>query len=257
MGALETGQQYLQQVLSKLPEAQRPAAEAIFLDAQAQAALTELGAGVLRQQDYSRNLDAIALEKKAANDLYLQNKAWYDQNKADLESLPQLLAETERLRALEGRPNPAPAAPPQTPQTPNAVSADDLQGIIRESLGLHAVIPTLIASHQVRFGEVLSEEQMIGLIQQAQQGQRSLKAQYAITFGEKLQAKSAEEEAAKVKKIQDEAIASYQRANPNMPYPVRPSGTSPLDFVKSPIDPASLTPEALAAEYNALVAGKA
>ena len=257
MGALETGQQYLQQVLSKLPEAQRPAAEAIFLDAQAQAALTELGAGVLRQQDYSRNLDAIALEKKAAQDLYLQNKAWYDQNKADLESLPQLLAETERLRALEGRPNPAPAAPPQTPQTPNAVSADDLQGIIRESLGLHAVIPTLIASHQVRFGEVLSEEQMIGLIQQAQQGQRSLKAQYAITFGEKLQAKSAEEEAAKVKKIQDEAIASYQRANPNMPYPVRPSGTSPLDFVKSPIDPASLTPEALAAEYNALVAGKA
>lgn len=257
MGALETGQAYLQQVLSKLPEAQRPAAEAIFLDAQAQAALTELGAGVLRQQDYSRNLDAIALEKKAAQDLYLQNKAWYDQNKADLESLPQLLAETERLRALEGRPNPAPAAPPQTPQTPNAVSADDLQGIIRESLGLHAVIPTLIASHQVRFGEVLSEEQMIGLIQQAQQGQRSLKAQYAITFGEKLQAKSAEEEAAKVKKIQDEAIASYQRANPNMPYPVRPSGTSPLDFVKSPIDPASLTPEALAAEYNALVAGKA
>ena len=257
MGALETGLAYLQQVLAKLPESQRPAAEAIFLDAQAQAALTELGAGVLRQQDYSRNLDAIALEKKAAQDLYLQNKAWYDQNKADLESLPQLLAETERLRALEGRPNPAPAAPPQTPQTPNAVSADDLQGIIRESLGLHAVIPTLIASHQVRFGEVLSEEQMIGLIQQAQQGQRSLKAQYAITFGEKLQAKSAEEEAAKVKKIQDEAIASYQRANPNMPYPVRPSGTSPLDFVKSPIDPASLTPEALAAEYNALVAGKA
>ena len=258
MGALETGQAYLQQVLAKLPESQRPAAEAIFLDAQAQAALTELGAGVLRQQDYSRNLDAIALEKKAANDLYLQNKAWYDQNKADLESLPQLLAETERLRALEGRPNPAPAAPPQNPATPaNAVSADDLQGIIRESLGLHAVIPTLIASHQVRFGEVLSEEQMIGLIQQAQQGQRSLKAQYAITFGEKLQAKSAEEEAAKVKKIQDEAIASYQRANPNMPYPVRPTGTSPLDHLTTPIDPASLTPDALAAEYNALVAGKA
>lgn len=256
MGALEAGTQYLQQVLAKLPESQRPAAEAIFLDAQAQAALTELGAGVLRQQDYSRNLDAIALEKKAANDLYLQNKAWYDQNKADLDSLPQLLAETERLRALEGKPPATPPAAPPVPN-PNAVSADDLQGIIRESLGLHAVIPTLIASHQVRFGEVLSEEQMIGLIQQAQQGQRSLKAQYAITFGEKLQAKSAEEEAAKVKKIQDEAIASYQRANPNMPYPVRPSGTSPLDFVKSPIDPASLTPEALAAEYNALVAGKA
>ena len=259
MGALETGQAYLQQVLSKLPEAQRPAAEAIFLDAQAQAALTELGAGVLRQQDYSRNLDAIALEKKAAQDLYNQNRAWYDQNKADLESLPQLLAETERLRALEGTtrtPNPNPA-PPASPQAPNAVSADDLQGIIRESLGLHAVIPTLIASHQVRFGEVLSEEQMIGLIQQAQQGQRSLKAQYAITFGEKLQAKSAEEEAAKVKKIQDEAIASYQRANPNMPYPVRPTGTSPLDHLTTPIDPASLTPDALAAEYNALVAGKA
>jgi len=257
MGALEAGRDYLQQVLSKLPEAQRPAAEAIFLDAQAQAALTELGAGVLRQQDYSRNLDQIALDRKATKDLYDQNKAWYDQNKADLESVPQLLTEVEQLRAAGPRAPASPAAPPNAP-APNgqAVSVEDLQGIIRESLGLHAVIPTLIASHSQRFGEVLSEDQMIGLIQQAQQGQRSLKAQYAITFGEKLQAKAAEEEAARIAKYKQEGVDEFRRANPQMPYPVRPTGSSPLDAIKSPIDPTLLTAEALAAEYAQLVAGK-
>lgn len=256
MSALDAGKAYLQQILDKLPTPEaRAQAESVFNDAAAAAAVSVLGEGVLRQQDYSRHLDQVRADQQRATDLYNQNKAWFDANQADLQSLPQLLAENDRLKA-EGRTPASPAAPPSAPAHDGAVKLDDLQAIIRESLGLHAVIPTLLLAHQQRFGEVLGEDQMIGLIQQAQTSNRSLKQQYAITFAEKIAAKDAEARAAEIAKYKLEGVQEFQRANPQMPYPVRPTGSSPLDAIKSPIDPASLTPDALAAEYNALVAGK-
>lgn len=257
MSALDAGKAYLQQVLEKLPAEQRAQAEAVFNAAEAAAAVSVLGEGVLRQQDYSRNMDQVAAEKARAQAAYESNLKWYQDNNTALQSVPTYEAEIARLQAqLEGKPAVPPATPPPAAPAVGVVTTEDLQGIISESLGLHAVIPTLIASHQVRFGEVLTEEQMIGMIQQAQQHKRSLKSQYAITFGEKIAAKEAADKAAYEEKLRQEGEARYRQANPNMPYPVRPTGTSPLDAIKNPLDPASLSPDALAREYEALVAGK-
>lgn len=257
MSALDAGKAYLQQVLEKLPPEARAQAEATFMSAEAAAALTTLGEGVLRQQDYSRQMDALRADKDRAQAVYTQNLSWFEENKAALEQLPTLQTELEALKARPPAAPAAPAAPPATPVGDGYVKTDQLQGLVQETLGLFAVVPTLILDHQRRFNETLSEEQMIGLIQQAQTNSRSLKAQYAITFGEKIAAKAAEDKAAYEEKLRQEGEARARAANPNLPYPVRPTGTSPLDSLSAPDRPGLPTPDALAAEYEQLVAGKA
>lgn len=263
MNALEAGTNFLNDVLSKLPEAQRAQAAAAFADAAAaQAALTALGEGALRHADYSRQADAARAAEQRATELYNQNRAWFEQNQADLKTLPQLIEENTRLKAQtpgEPRQTGDPAQPPtKGGPSDGYVKVEDLQGVIAESLGLHAVVPTLLASHFQRFGEWLNRDQLVSLFQNAQQGHRTVEAQYALTFGERLAAKAAEEKAAEIARIKAEGVAEFRAANPNLPYPVRSTAqeVSPLDALKSntPFNQAEATPEALAAAYNALVA---
>lgn len=257
MGALETGQAYLKQVLAKLPEAQRASAEAIFNDAAAAAAITEVGAGVLRQEDYGRQTDALHAEQQKATELYNKNLQWYQQNEADLKSLPQLQTELAAARATPaprtGEPNPPAPAP-----TDGYVKLEDLQGIVRESLGLHVEVPTLIGQHFVRFGEMLSKQQMTEMVIAAQTNHRTIADQYALTFGEKIAAKEAETKAAYEEKLRLEGEQRFRAANPHMPYPVRGTGEigSPLDGLAAKDRSGLPTPDALAAEYQQLISAK-
>lgn len=256
MGALEAGQAYLKQVLAKLPEGQRAQAEAIFNDAAAAAAIQEVGAGVLRQEDYSRQTDVLRTEQQKAQELYNKNLQWYQQNEADLKSLPQLQQELAAARSA----TPAPAAPnPPTPgPTDGYVKLEDLQGIVQESLGLHVVIPTLIGQHFARFNEQLTEDQVRQLVIDAQTHRRSIKDQYSLTFGEKIAAADAKAKAEYEERLRQEGEQRFRAANPNMPYPVRGTGEigSPLDQLAAKDRSGLPTPDALAAEYQQLVMTK-
>src|SRR5678815_6121002 len=82
----EVGKSFLAGVIAALPEGLRAQAQAAFDDAQAQAALDALGAGVKRQEDYSRGMDEARAEKQRALETYNQNKAWYDANATELQA---------------------------------------------------------------------------------------------------------------------------------------------------------------------------
>lgn len=254
MGALEAGQAYLKQVLAKLPEGQRAQAEAIFNDAAAAAAITEVGAGVLRQEDYSRQTDVLRTEQQKAQELYNKNLQWYQQNEADLKSLPQLQQELAAARAGGGKPA-GDGNPPTPAPTDGYVKLEELQGIVQESLGLHVVIPTLIGQHFARFNEHLTEDQVRQLVIDAQTHRRSVKDQYSLTFGEKIAAKEAEAKAAYEERLRQEGEQRFRAANPNLPYPVRSTGEigSPLDQLAAKDRSGLPTPDALAAEYQQLV----
>lgn len=103
---------FLAGVLAKLPESQRAQAEAVFNHAEAAAALDEIGAGVLRQSDYSRSMDAARAESERATALYNQNKQWWDANSAEV-------AEAARLREeLASRETATPTPPADNGRPP-------------------------------------------------------------------------------------------------------------------------------------------
>lgn len=256
MGALESGQAYLKQVLAKLPEAQRAQAEAIFNDAAAAAAVQEVGAGVLRNEDYGRQTDALKLDQQRAQELYDRNKQWYDQNEADLKSIPQLQTELAAARATTPAPKAGDPAPPANAS--GFVTQEAAQDIVRELLGMTVVMPTLLAQHHAQFNEWLTREQAAALVTDAQQYHRTVEAQYALTYGDRLAAKALEVKSAYEEKLRLEGEQRFRAANPNMPYPVRSTGEigSPLDQLAAKDRSALPTPDALAAEYQQLVMSK-
>jgi hypothetical protein len=247
----EAGKAYLAEVIAKLPEHLRAQAQATFDDAAAAAALEAAGQGALRQEDYSRNMDAAKTEKQRAEQLYTQNKAWYEANNAEVQAAAALRA---KVAALESG-KPADGQPPLPDAGPKYVRDEDFKATVAESVGLFAVtVPKLLRRHERTFGEDLPIEE---LISEAQKAGVTLERAYDLKYAAQLKTKADEAHAAEVARIKAEGVAEFRQAHPQMPYPSpRAQQGSPLDALPkgAPVEPgANLVSEAEAL-YNELVA---
>jgi hypothetical protein len=251
------GREFLAGVLAKIADpAARAQAETVFN--QAEDAVAELGAGVLRQQDYSRHMDALKTKETEVTSWHSQLTDWYAQQQ---ERVNQALADAEAAKAAAGiRPTPTPApSPSPTPAAVGLTKEDvkkELDSFGTLALGVIAVTNRLSASHMKEFGEVLDLQPLLVHPKAQEIG---LDGVYREVFKEKLDAKAKAAEDARVAQIREEAIAEYRSKHPNLPYPVSPHvQPSTLDAIEAgqAVDASKYTADAAAALYEQLVAEK-
>ncbi len=197
MGAKEAGLKFLQDALALIPEEKRAEAEALIPD------LAEVvGAGVLRQEDYSRVRDA-------------QTKWWEDTR--PLVELGQ--------KAKEAGFDPSKSVPP--PTTPaDAVRQEDLEQASGQALTLIGITSTLAAKHLFEFGEPLDVDAML---RNPKANEIGLKAFYNESVATKREEKR---KAAEEKRVNELAEAKFAELRKTLHNPNFPSGlgddTSPL-----------------------------
>lgn len=228
MSAKDTGATFLEQLLAQVPEDRQAAVrEALASDS----VLTELGAAVLRQSDYSRNQDEIQRYKA-------QLDAWFAENKALLD------------RALQT---------PATPATPSASSAPAIQspatGLTREDLlaelqqreqaAIAAIVTTnqLSTKHYATFQEVLD---IAGLMRDPQINDLGLMGVYDKHYKPKYDELAQQAETARIEAEVKKRLDEERRKHPHMPYPVNSHEPSPLDAITralaEPHDPSKPVP---------------
>jgi hypothetical protein len=144
---LTAGKSFLERVLAKVDPTRKDAVTALLED---EAALTEIGAGVLRQEDYSRNIQRV----KATAD---QQQEWWTTHKTALE-------EYEQMRQGDRR---------TTTETPHSTDIDArieaMEKQTREQfaqleangVGLAAMLSGIGIQHFAEFGEVLNTEKLV------------------------------------------------------------------------------------------------
>lgn len=222
----EAGQAFLAEVLAQVPEDRRSAVqEALTASEQA---LATLGAGVLRQSDYSRRMDEATAAQRQADATRAQADAfraeldqWYTTNKPKLD-------EYDRLRAGGGG-NPTPPTDP-TPPAGTYLTREQFEDDLRQReaavAGAIVNVPVLALKHFQTFNEVLDVH---GLMKDPDIRTVGLDGVYQKVYGPKLAEKA---KAAEDARIEAEVQRRYQErlaANPRMPYPTTPREPSPLD----------------------------
>ena len=255
MGAKESGQSFIAGVLAKLPETKRAAAQALFEDPEAEAAVSLIGDGVLARTDYSKNMDAIkvkeaelAQQKKELND-------WYAVNKGALDEYLDVKTELDTLKA-----NPDHKV---VDSKVTGVTEEDMLKIIEQRdrgfANAMALVVPLANRHQMMFGEVLEVQELLanpklGRPIDGQPGRVfGLTDAYNEKHGERVQAKQTEAESARIKKLVDEGVAERMKGSPQHPFPLRDPNPSPLDALESAArKPADHTLDTATAEYERL-----
>lgn len=256
MGAKETGQAFLAEVLAHVPEDRRAAVQEALTGSEQ--ALTTLGAGVLRQSDYSRQMDTVAQAKRDADATMAQANVfkgeldgWFEEHKAELEEYAR----------MKGNPNPPADKPAITGG--GGITAEQLaeEFAKREAgyAGAMVNIQGLTLKHFQTFSEVLD---VPTLMKDPQIRELGLDGVYQKVHGPRLaeKAKAAEDARieAEVTKRTNERLAQ----NPRFPYPTSPREPSPLDRLENPPKPGETpTPigdvvDRAVAEYNQLQADR-
>ena len=246
------GREFLASVLAKISDPEKRAqAEAAFNSAED--AVAELGAGVLRQSDYSRNMDALKAKETEVTSWHSQLADWQRGEQARLE---QALAEAE---ALKTRATAAPADPAKpTAPVVAGLSREEMQKEFDSfgnlALGVITTLGDLADEHMLKFGERLDRN---ALLKHPKARDIGLEGVYREVYKEKLDAKAKAADEARVKAIEDAAIAKYRAANPALPYPVSASvQPSTLDMLNSKADASAYSVDAAVAKYNELVMQK-
>lgn len=267
---LATGKAVLTEWVSKLPEADRAAVQAIINKADAQAAVQFIGESALRQPDYSRAMNELQ-ERTAREDAYRQElETWGATHKQELEDLRTYKAAYPeptpgKEPVVIPVPDPAHPAPIQTPAAAPHASSDDLVKQWRAEMDQReqdyaaflAESGPLQIQHFQQFGEVLDIRK---LMQHPEIAKAGLKGVYSIVFADQLRAKADAAKALEVQKIKDEAKAEVRQeflAQGAVVFPPPSEGGSPLDSMgKPPVEGAPKIDLATAAAqmYNAEVA---
>jgi hypothetical protein len=221
MSAKEAGQAFLDSLLAHVPAEQQAGVRAAF-EAN-EAALNELGAGTLRQSDYSRSKDEVAAYKG-------QLDTWFTENQA-------------RLNAA--------ATAPATPQTPSPIQSptsttpftreDYLKDVqVREQAALQAIVTTnqLTAKHYATFQEVLD---IPALMKDPQINEIGLLGVYDKHYKPKLDVLAQAAEDKRIQGLVDARLVEERKRFTQMPYPVNGREPSPLDAIEkalaNPPDP--------------------
>src|SRR5688572_17814965 len=209
----EAGQQFLEQVLAHVPDDQRDAARAALLASKE--ALQEVGNGVLRQSDYSRNMNAVSEYKS-------QLDTWFEENKA-----------------LITRAATTPASPAVTPPAePNAnfLTRDDMVKELqtREQAAIAAIVTTneLGARHYAAFQEPLD---IRGLMADPDISKLGLQGVYDKVHGSRHAERAKQAEQARIDKLVNEKLAEERKRFTAHPYPVTGRESSALDAIEAAI----------------------
>lgn len=239
------GREFFAQVAQHLPDDLRAGFETFIQsgDQNAQQVLAAIGDGTLRQDAFSREMDALRETKTAL-------EKWRDD-----------LAEWARTNAGEGAPNDPLAAPRQTAQSGQpaaAVSKDDVVALFNQEMGRREIYfakyvadaTRLATQHFAQFGEVLDINPILAHPKLAE---LQLAGVYQELHKDKIAAKSAAEQAKEreeLKRQLREELLAEQGPGAQVPYPIGEGG-SPLDHLNG--DQSQYTPEAAAAMYRQLV----
>jgi hypothetical protein len=257
--ALDTGRSFLAGVLAKIPESARAQVEAVFQSPDAEAAVTLLGDGVLARTDYSKNMDEIAQQRQELTAKFTELNDWYAVNQPALE-------EYKVLKAQQGQP-PSPPPPPTAP--PQSLTAADITKIVEQTLGsreqdyvgLLAFTNTMVGRHYATFGEALDVNELVanpkvGRPIAGHPGRvYSLQDAYNEKYGERVQAKQQEAEAARINKLVEERLVEERKKFPQQVFPIRQE-IAPIDTVLTKDGSAAHTLDSAVSLYEQLQANR-
>lgn len=222
------GKQFLTDLLARIPEEQRAALQPL-VDVEEIAAFA--GDGVLRQQDYSRTMNALSAKHQELTD-------WYEANKAALDA------------AAKGRTgDPAPQ-----PTGLDMKAVEELVNKREEGVAAYMAATTDLAlKHFQEFGERLNLTDLLGDPEVRKIG---ILGVYDRKYAAKYQEKASKAETDRVEaKVAERLVEERKKFSSAAPYPVSAHDPSPLDVLESPNPGAEkFSPQALTDEYNQLVA---
>lgn len=234
MAKRDQGKAFLQGVFSKLPAEKQAQYGALLDDPDAGVILDEIGDGVLRQSDYSRQMNTLAEEEKRLTTWHGQLTEWHTTKASEFATKEQDLATREE--ALRGRPNPSAAEPPAK----GAVTKEDLDQFSRNASYGVAMMQDLAFDHFTKFGERLDT---VGLLQRPEVVQHGLEAGYKLIFKDKIDAHDKAAQEKRDNALREEGARKAREelgSRQHLPYPTPGPGEpgSPLDA----LTPAGATP---------------
>jgi hypothetical protein len=257
MGAMESGQSFLQGVLAKLPESQREAARAIFESAEAKDAVTLLGDGALARSDYSKHMDQLREKESALNEHYERLNTWYDVNKSALDEAKDLKSRGGGNPNLPPEEKPPLQSPAFSPQEVRKIADEAVNETARDQIAVSAFIATTAAQHYAMFGEPLNAMDLIanpklGRPVAGQPGRIfSLQDAYHERYGERVLTKQKEAEDKRFNDEVEKRLAERTKSQSTHPFPLR-NESSPLDVLQTKDGPAAHTLDSAVAEYERL-----
>lgn len=190
MGATEAGAAFLKDVLALIPEEQRAAAEEVLTGTPA--VLEKIGAGVLRQEDYSRVRD--------------QQTKWWEET--------QPLVELGQKAKAAGFDPSKPATPPALPD--DVVRRADLEQREGLILPLIGTLSGLAVQHYAEFGEPLD---IMAIINNPEAVKKGVPAFYAESVATRRAEKAKAAEEKRINEKADEIVRERlsKMGNPNFP----------------------------------------
>lgn len=235
MGAKESGQAFLESVLSRLPEDRRAAAAELVPE------LAEaIGEGVMMREDYSRHMDGIRAKHQ-------EQSSWWEANR----EAALLGQKAKEAGFVPGQPPPAPAGTPT-----DFVRKDELEQDARAMVTLTALTPTLVIQHFKEFGEALD---MTALMADPRVSQIGLKAVYDQSVAQKRADAAKAATDAEVARRVEEGVQTALRSRQNPSYPSAVPAGSPLDGLLAEIQKesgkADLSTESLVDAYETVRMG--
>lgn len=248
----ERGQEFLRGLAAKVtdPDA-RARVEA--LASAPEAVLQEIGTGVLRHDEFSREMDRLRDENTVLTKWREDLTTWHTTERGKLEADRAAL---EADPARRGNPPPAPA-----PGADVKLVEDKLNNLATVAPLVMAEMTELQMEHFQRFGERLD---VTALVQHPDAAKTGLRGAYQTVFKDRLaaNAKAAADaqEAELRKKIRAEVTEELRNTNQQLPYPVGGGDDirSPLDALEQkPADgqPGSVVDRAVNSFYQHRAAG--
>ncbi len=240
----EVGEKFLAQILSQVPSENREAVEAALKQ---EGILTQVGAAVLRQDDYSRLMNATAAEREQIRAKAAEQAEWYRVNQEAIKEGLQAKSALQRMQEAvngsggEGDGSGSGAGNGNHGGNRSGSAAIDTSKFIdrqeantalaqleSNSILLSAKLAGFSTRHVQEYGEFLDPQNLIAY---AQQNRVSVDDAYAALTRDKAEAKA--------KKTYDEAIAKAKEegkrealAAKGMPYPLGNEMSSTLGGLK-------------------------
>lgn len=224
----EAGQEFLDGILAKVPADQR---EAVAAAMRVDAVLDDLGDGVLRQADYTRQTAELRVQRESLEKYYTDSKPVVDRAKQLLEQFPDGKVPDHLLN-----PDPTDPAPPIDPaklkdevQTQLLKRVEDSE---RGAAAFMAALTDLAQAHRDEFGERLNTQD---LIKNPRVYEVGLDRAYDEVVAERRAAKRAADVEAKVaaareegKKLGADETRQQLAGQGNPPYPTPNAARNPV-----------------------------
>lgn len=257
--AVDAGKTFMEAVFAKIPEAHRAAVVAAFTDPAAADALTVIGTGALAQSDINRQYDELAAQKTQVAEDFRRNSEWWETNKERLTELDALKRDP-RLAASAKPPAADPNAPPPIDPA-KFVSRDDFTKTMQQeqmaAANYLALQNVLTLQHFQNFNEILDTRELLvdkrlGTVVDGKVF--GLVDAYQAKFSDRLTEREQKLEADRISKLVDAQVAERMKSMPNLPFPTRNTGVSPLDALEATTEQKGEYTAAAAAEmYDRLV----